>query len=185
MADTPAFDLEEDLFSPNLGMSSGSNVTSEMESALQNFVTLNYDTHMEWMRDRAQVDLIAKLHGSLSEQMVIAIEAKIQQTYPSRFQFGPARSSDVPPAPSRLDRIVALLTRQESLSLLNQLSGVTGAEAVHSRLMRFLLTSNRHLHTFAALVDEDLVGLDEAGLLRVSEVGERVLREIARNTDSA
>lgn len=83
-----------------------------------------------------------------------------------------------PQTPSRIDRILATLLRQESLVLVEELSKASSPEDAHARVLDFLLSSNQNLQTIASLVSEDLVGVTDHRL-HLTEFGERVIEKIA------
>ena len=181
MAETQEFD--EDLLTPGSATlpPSGSVRPDPRQTGTQSFVTLNYDRLLQWSADRIRGDLIA--NSAVSENLLFPLNVAINYPLSGELLFSNRARIEAPSTPSRLDRIIALLTRQESLALLEQLANVDNALQAHSRLLAFLQSSNRHLHTFASLVDQDLIGLDDSGRLTLTEFGERVIRRVAGEGD--
>ena len=73
------------------------------------------------------------------------------------------------PAVTRADRIAATLLRPEALAIIR---------ALEHQDLHLLLESPRYLHTFADLVAEDLISVEQKQLF-VTPVAERYMEEIA------
>jgi hypothetical protein len=80
----------------------------------------------------------------------------------------------------RLARMVAVLTRTESIELLTLLMSSQRTRDVEPRIYSFLLASQDNLQTFARLVLDDALILTQ-GRLTVSPVVERILTGLAKS----
>ena len=146
-------------------------------------VDLNSDHFAVW-RDELQRSALLERHSRVqTASMATGLSGGSTTTVTSIADAGeigrpiPLVSGPIPGV-GRHERISALLLRDETLRLLEELTQRASPEDIHGALLQFLLASDRTLHTFAALVLDDVIGVQEHRL-RLTDFGRRFIAGLA------
>lgn len=149
---------------------------------------LNYD-RLEMRQETRRSSRLSREQPTSSIDAVTSLAAGLAGggavTVPGGLEEG-ARQPSSPPAvatstPSRRERISAILLRDETIGLLETLTAARNAEDTHAAFVRFMLESDRNLHTFAALVVDDLVHVKHRWL-QLTDFGRRFITRLASQT---
>lgn len=150
--------------------------------------TLNYDRREMW-QGAVRRSRLSREQPTLPIDTVTSLAAGLagggSVTVPGGLGEGarqPSSPSVAPiSTPSRRERISAILLRDETIGLLETLTAARNAEDTHAAFVRFMLESDRNLHTFAALVVDDLVHVKDR-CLQLTDFGRRFITRLASQT---